>query len=108
MIIGVGINKSERLITNEDIDFIIKKDSKNITPCVGNKPIPKNLTKPLKISNEESADDKFIIGMRNIIQQSHTKEIHNITIKNYIINTCTSECEKKDECKCRRNKEKKK
>ena len=108
MIIGVGVNKSDKLLTNEDIDYIIKKDSKNITPCVGNKPIPKNVFKPMKMSNETSADDKFIMGMRNIIQQSNNKEIHNITIKNYIINTCTSECEKKEECKCKRKSEKKK
>ena len=107
MIIGVGVNKSEKLLTNEDIDYIIKKDSKNITACIGNKPIPKNVFKPLKMSNESSADDKFIMGMKNIIQQSHNKEIHNITIKNYIINTCTSECEKKEECKCKRKSEKK-
>ena len=100
MILGIV---SEKVSNGKDIDSIFKKDSNNITVCNGNKPIPKNVVKPFKIT-EDTGDDRFINNMKNILRQS-SKDIQNITIKNYIINnTCTNECEKG--CQCKKMKDK--
>jgi hypothetical protein len=73
----LGIEKAEKV--TDDIDIIIKKDSKNVTVCNGNKPVP-NSVKPFKL-NDEPSEDKFVKNMKNILNQSN-KETENIKMNN--------------------------